>query len=126
MVYYRDPGSFPENREKLGRVLGPIANEGNEMAQAVLNAKGKVIPRQTIRKLLKNEIHSETEKRKRSLFDDLILKRLEDSTHEPDKSAAPDYGHTQTMSKPLQSNYLTTTILLMASSVCLKNKLLIS
>jgi len=46
-VYYRDPGSFPKNREKLERVLGPIANEGNEMAQAVLNAKGKVIPRRT-------------------------------------------------------------------------------
>jgi len=61
------------------------------MAQAVLNANGKVIPRRTIRKLLKNEIHSETEKRKRSIFDDLILKRLGDSTHMFDKSAAPDY-----------------------------------
>ena len=29
-VYYRDPGYFSENREKLGRVLGPIANENNE------------------------------------------------------------------------------------------------
>ena len=31
-VYYRDHGSFPENKEKLGRILGPIRNEGNEMA----------------------------------------------------------------------------------------------
>ena len=43
-VYYRDSGSFPENKEKLGRVLGPTVNEGNEMAQAVLVASSKVIP----------------------------------------------------------------------------------
>ena len=28
-VYYRDAGSFPENKEKIGRVLGPTVNEGN-------------------------------------------------------------------------------------------------
>ena len=50
-VYYRDHGVFPINKEKLGRVLGPIKNEGNEMAQAVLTSNGKVIPRRTIRKL---------------------------------------------------------------------------
>ena len=47
-VYYRDFGSFPENKEKLGRVLGPCINEGNEMAQNILTSKGKVIPRRTL------------------------------------------------------------------------------
>ena len=30
-VYHRDHGSFPENKEKLGRVLGPIKNEGKNI-----------------------------------------------------------------------------------------------
>ena len=34
-VYYRDHDSFPENKERLGRVLGLLRNEGNEMTQAV-------------------------------------------------------------------------------------------
>ena len=38
-VYYRDHGNFPENKQKLGRVLGPMQNEGNEMAQGVLTSK---------------------------------------------------------------------------------------
>ena len=37
--------------EKLGRVLGPTPNEGNEMAQSVLTMKGTVITRRTLRKL---------------------------------------------------------------------------
>ena len=84
-VYYRDHGSFPENKEKLGRALGPTTNEGNQMAQAVLVASGKVIPRRTLRKLNKAEIHSETEKRKRAIFDDIILKKLGDSVRKPEK-----------------------------------------
>ena len=78
-VYYRDHGSFPENKEKLGRVLGPVPNEGNEMSQAVLTSKGTVIPRRTLRKLRKEEIHSESEKRKRALFNDIIAMKLGDS-----------------------------------------------
>ena len=34
-VYYRDHRSVPENKEKLGSVLDPVPNEGNEMSQAV-------------------------------------------------------------------------------------------
>ena len=50
-IHYHNHGVFPLNKEKLGRVLGPIKNEGNEMAQAVLTASGKVIPRRTLRRL---------------------------------------------------------------------------
>ena len=82
-VYYRDHGSFPENKEKLGRVLGPVPNKGNEMSQAVLTSRGTVIPRRTLRKLRRVEIHSESEKRKRDLFDDIILKKLGDSMSKP-------------------------------------------
>jgi len=75
----------------LGRVLGQIPNGGNKMAQAVLNSKGKIIPRRTIRKLLKAEIHSESEKRKRYNFDDLILQKLGYSMYMPEKPVAPNH-----------------------------------
>ena len=65
-VYYRDNGSsFPEDKLKLGPVLGPIPNKGNEMAQAVLTSKGSIIPRRSLTKLLTSELHAESsEKRK--------------------------------------------------------------
>ena len=82
-VYYRDDGSFPENKERLGRILGPIKNEGNEMAQAILNSNGKVISRRSIRRLKREERHSETEKLKRSTFDAIIKDKLGDSLKSP-------------------------------------------
>jgi hypothetical protein len=82
-VYYRDHGVFPINKEQLGRVLGPLKNEGNEMAQAVLSSTGRVIPRRTIRHLRPEELHNETEKAKRAKFDDLIASKLGDSTTFP-------------------------------------------
>ena len=78
-VYYRDNGSFPSNKDKLGRVLGPIKNEGNEMAQAVLTVKATVVPRRTMRKLTKAELLSDVEKRKRSSFYSIIKSKLGDS-----------------------------------------------
>lgn len=84
-VYYRDHGAFPNPREKLGRVLGPLRNEGNEMAQAVLTSKGTVIPRRTLRRLLVSELHSNSEKKKRSIFDDIIRSKLGDSMKMPPK-----------------------------------------
>ncbi len=92
-IYYRDHGSFPENKEKLGRVLGPCKNEGNEMAQSVLTSNGTIIIRRMLHKLRKDELYSEVEKRKRSIFDDLILKKLVgDSVSKPTtKPSAPDH-----------------------------------
>jgi hypothetical protein len=84
-IYYRDHGSFPIAKEKLGRVLGPIRNEGNEMAQAVLTARGTIVPRRTLRKITKSELHNSSEKRKRNIFDDLIRKKLGDSMSLPSK-----------------------------------------
>jgi hypothetical protein len=82
-IYYRDHGVFPVNKEKLGRVLGPLKNEGNEMAQAILTSGGKVIPRRTIRKLRDDEITNPVEVNKRKLFDEVIQKKLGDSAHFP-------------------------------------------
>ena len=60
------------------------------MSQAVLNEK-KVIPRRTIRKLRKDEILCETEKRKRRLFDNLIQQRLGDSMAQTEKPVPTEY-----------------------------------
>ena len=78
-VYYRDFGSFPENREKLGRALGPSINDGNEMAQYVLTSKATVIPRRTLRRLTDAETHSPIEIHKRTIFNKIIRKKLGDS-----------------------------------------------
>ena len=46
--YHQQMAAFPHNREVLGRVLGPARGEGNEMAQWVLKANGKVVPRRSL------------------------------------------------------------------------------
>ena len=99
-VYYRDGGSIPKNKENLGRVLGPIKNEGNEMAQAVLSARERVIPRRTICKLCNDDIFSETEKRKCRLFEDLIQTGLGDSMAQPEKPITTKYDQYYDNSAP--------------------------
>ena len=42
--YHEQMAAFPHNREVLGRDLGPARGEGNEMAQWVLKANGRVVP----------------------------------------------------------------------------------
>lgn len=79
--YFREESNnqFPYQKEVLGRVLGPMKNEGNLMTQAVLKSNGLVVPRRTCRRLTVSELHSPTEQKKRELFDDLIRKKLGDS-----------------------------------------------
>jgi hypothetical protein len=45
------------------------------MAQWVLKANGRVVPRRTVRSLTIAELHSDTEKRRREIFDGLIERR---------------------------------------------------
>ena len=90
-IYYRDHEPFPENKEKLGRVLGPVCNEGSEMSQAILTSKGTVTARRTLRKLTTSEMRGDTEKRKRTLFDSLIEKKLGDSMSFPPKPLPDDF-----------------------------------
>ena len=85
-VYYRDHGIFPINKEKLGKVLGPLKNEGNEMAQAILTHNGKIIPHRTI-----HHLKTSTLKKKRELFDEEIRKKLGDATIFPSKPLATDF-----------------------------------
>ena len=74
--YYRDhTAGFPLQREILGRVLGPANGEGNEMAQWILKANGRVVPRRTAIPLTISQQNSESEKKKRVLFDKLIAER---------------------------------------------------
>ena len=60
-------------------MLGPCKNEGNEMSQSIVASRCCVITRRTVRSLRTSELHSETEKRKRRIFDDIMLEKLGDS-----------------------------------------------
>ena len=74
--YFRDQtAAFPNNKEVLGRVLGPARGAGNEMAQWILKANGRVVPRRPLRPLKVDEIHSPVEIKKREVFDELIKRR---------------------------------------------------
>ena len=66
-------------------VISNTVNERYEMAQAVLVASSKVILRQTLRRLSIAELNYEAKKRKRSIFYDIILKKLGDSIRAPEK-----------------------------------------
>ena len=74
--YFRDQtAAFPNNKEVLGRVLGPARGAGNEMAQWILKANGRVVPRTSLRPLKVDELHSPVEMKKREVFDELIKRR---------------------------------------------------
>jgi hypothetical protein len=45
----------------LGRVLGPVCGEGNEMAQWILKANGNVVPWHLPWPLVVTELHSPIE-----------------------------------------------------------------
>ena len=81
-VYFRQGKSpFPLMKEELGRCLGPTKNEGNEMAQWVLQQNGKIVPRRTLRRLTADELApgNETEAEKRRAFNQAIKEKLGDS-----------------------------------------------
>ena len=74
--YFRDQtAAFPNNKEVLGRVLGPARGAGNEMAQWILKTYGRVVPRRSLRPLNIDELHSPFETKKREVFDELIKRR---------------------------------------------------
>ena len=90
--YFRDSNNvlYPQMREVLGRVMGPMKNEGNEMTQAVLILNGNVVPRRTLHRLTVSEENNASKKRKRELFDDSILAKLGDSLTLPSKPEPTD------------------------------------
>jgi hypothetical protein len=82
--------AFPFNQEVLGRVLGPAKGEGNEMAQWMLKANGRVAPRRSLRPLKVDEIHSVTEIKKREIFDGLMKRRCGTSINPPKYADSKD------------------------------------
>ena len=81
-VYFWDGSAkFPYPKLSLGRCLGPMKNEGNEMCQAILKQNGRIVPRRSCRPLTAGElaITNEVESRKRREFDDAIKQKLGDS-----------------------------------------------
>ncbi len=85
-VYYRDAKtSFPYQKERLGRCLGPAKNEGNAVAQWILKENGKVVPRRTLRRLTPAELSpsNKVETEKHSLFNVAIRGVLGDSVKIP-------------------------------------------
>ena len=74
--YFRDQtAAFANNKEVLDRVLGLARGAGNEMAQWILKANGRVVPRRSLRPLKVDELHSPVELKKRDVFDELIQRR---------------------------------------------------
>ena len=101
--YYREQtAAFPHNREVLGRVLGPACGEGNEMAQWVLKANGKVVPQRSLRPLTIAEQHNAVENKKRNVFDALIERRMGTSINPPPTPEDRD----PTMEDPTNENNL--------------------
>ena len=51
MCYRNNKAQFTQNKERLGKVLGPSKGVENDMCQCMLEANGEVIPRSTARAL---------------------------------------------------------------------------
>jgi hypothetical protein len=109
--YYREENAhqFPHQKYLLGRVLGPSKNEGNEMAQNVLNHHGKIVPRRTIRRLTDEEVTNPTEIKKRNDFNERISSLLGDSIklppakHDPVELELQDFSDPDSPDDPLDS-----------------------
>ena len=84
---------FPMQKRQLGRVLGPLKNEGNEMTQAVLTIKGTFVLRKSCHHLSTSEINSVLEIEKRKKFDVAIFKIHGDSMSLPKPTAKPEDSH---------------------------------
>ena len=71
MHFHQKTAAFPFQKEELGRCLVPTKNYGNEMCQWVLQQKGQVVPRRTLRRLRLEEliVTNEAESNKRAVFD---------------------------------------------------------
>jgi len=90
--YFRDQqAAFPNDKEVLGRILGPAKGEGNEMSQWILKSNGRVVPRRTHRPLTVPELHSGHEQEKRTLFDAMIERKYGKAMHGTKPKQADDF-----------------------------------
>ena len=72
----------------LGHVLRPARGEGNELSLWVLKSNGNVVPCRTVRALQLDELHIDTEKRKRDIFGALAERRWGSPMSTPNKDDA--------------------------------------
>lgn len=83
MYYY--PAKFPDDKEQLGRYLGPTRpGVGSVMSFKVLRQNGQVIHVDTLRKLTPQEWESESHKAARTAFDRTVESKLGGITTEAD------------------------------------------
>jgi hypothetical protein len=79
---YRDQGvDFPFQKKKLGRVLGPAKQVGNEMKQYILTQNGPIVPRCTVHPLTDSELKQVIIQTRMKIFDNMVLAvwRFDDS-----------------------------------------------
>jgi len=75
-IKFRDTAiSFPDDKEVLGRYLGPSIDVGPAMTAKILKANGEVVHRSTYRSLMEEEIADEKEKKERDTFDQVTNER---------------------------------------------------
>jgi hypothetical protein len=69
-VKFRDTAAkFPVSEIKLGRYLGSVIDISPAMMRKILNNKGRVMYRSSVRPLTQDEFQSPTEKKEREEFD---------------------------------------------------------
>ena len=90
-VYMFDSGvRFPDDKEVLGRYLGPSLDYTPAMTARILKSNGEVVHRSTFRPLTQEEWDSPTEKEKRRQFDEQVEEVLGESVEEQDYADDPD------------------------------------
>ena len=76
-IKYRDSSiAFPEDKMRFGRDLGPAIDIGPAMTRKILNKKGNVIYRSTVRSLTEDEKMDPDEIEERKAFNKMISKKL--------------------------------------------------
>ena len=73
-------------------MIGTFKNQGNDVSQSIVTSGFYLIIRLAIRSLRTSELHSETEERKRRIFDNIILKKLGRSVTVPTSPKAQNYA----------------------------------
>ena len=90
-VFFRDTAvSYPDDREVLGRYLGPSIDVGPAMTAKILKENGQVVHRSTYRPLTQDEIDSREEQLVRDAFDKSVKEKLGPEAKRTDFDDDPD------------------------------------
>ena len=111
VIYRHDGQNFPLQSMKLGRVLGPARNAGNELSHWVLTIHGRVLPIQTIRLLTESERTNPSMITRMNEYDKAIRARLGDCSSPPPEpsevelSTPEDLDKIHTLYQPYEGWY---------------------